>query len=249
MMDSSELPKLDDLWVEANSDTLFCCSCRLKIGSAALIRTFRLHRPTGETELLEHTKIISTPFNRGIVIHDWQLQCLLQSGIRYAAISHVWDPDVSRIQDLGRNALQPLQVRRLVVQVPLSIYCGLLKSDGISELDEIWHDYISVPQWSDNIKERILLAIPDIYQSAHVTSIHFEDLRKDSVRMLYEGQTSDECLGAITDICNLKWFTRVWTAMEYVRKSAGDIDGRRCRCVLDEGRSDLFEPHASLVAR
>lgn len=50
-----------------------------------------------------------------------------------------------------------------------------------------------------------------------MTIIHFEDLRKDSVRMLYEGQITDERLKGITDICNTKWFTRVWTAMEYVR--------------------------------
>jgi len=231
MAEASEFPKLENLWVEADSDTLFCCSCLSKIGSAALIRTFRLHRLRRGNELLRHTKIISTPFDEDIVISDWHLQCLLQSGIRYSAISHVWDRDISDTQCSGRQKPQPLHVRRLAVQLPLFIYRGLLKSGEISELDEIWHDYISVPQWSDDIKDRILLAIPDIYRSAHVTIIHFEDLRKDSVRLLYEGQTSDERLRAITDICNLKWFTRVWTAMEYARSSqviAMDEDADVC---------------------
>ncbi|KAL8978792.1 MAG: hypothetical protein Q9205_005713 [Flavoplaca limonia] len=39
------------------------------------------------------------------------------------------------------------------------------------------------------------------------------------VQLLYDGQTTDERLKAVTGICNLQWFTRVWTAMEYVRSS------------------------------
>ncbi len=217
MAELSEFPELELLWVEANSDALVCCQCLLKIGSAALMRTFRLHRLMRKDDQLGYTRIIRASSNNDIIIHDWHLPCLLQSGIRYYAISHVWDSDISRIQCLGRQTPQPLKVRRLAVQIPLFIYHGLLKSGEISESDEVWHDYISVPQWSNNIKDRILLAIPDIFQSAHVTCIHFDDLRKDTVRMLYEGQTSDERVKAITEICNLKWFSRVWTAMEYVR--------------------------------
>ncbi|KAF7546321.1 hypothetical protein G7Z17_g8526 [Cylindrodendrum hubeiense] len=97
------------------------------------------------------------------------------------------------------------------------MYRSLLKGGEISKTDEVWHDYISVPQWSNDVKDRILLAVPDIYGSAHVTILHFEDLRKESVQALYEAQGTDERLKAIIDICNIKWFTRVWTAMEYVR--------------------------------
>ena len=35
--------------------------------------------------------------------------------------------------------------------------------------------------------------------------------------MLYDGRTTDERLKAITGICNLEWFTRVWTTTEYVQ--------------------------------
>ncbi|KAH6980870.1 hypothetical protein BKA56DRAFT_586092 [Ilyonectria sp. MPI-CAGE-AT-0026] len=216
-MESPEFPKLDDLWFEADPGNLICCFCQSQIGSATLARTFRLYDPSQDDEPLGSSKIIHTPFNENIVIYDRHLKCLLQSGIKYCAISHVWDPEISRTQVLGRGSLQPPEVRRRVIELPVLILRGLLKSGEISKTDEIWHDYISVPQWSNDVKDRILLAVPDIYGSAHVTTLHFEDLRKESLRALYRAQGTDERLKAITDICNIKWFSRVWTAMEYVR--------------------------------
>ncbi|KAH7013742.1 hypothetical protein EDB80DRAFT_890773 [Ilyonectria destructans] len=216
-MESPEFPKLDDLWFEADPGNLICCFCQSQIGPATLARTFRLYDPSQDDEPLRSSKIIHTPFNENIVIYDRHLQCLLQSGIKYSAISHVWDPEISRTQVLGRGSPQPPDVRRRAIELPVFILRGLLKSGEISKTDEIWHDYISVPQWSNDVKDRILLAVPDIYGSAHVTTLHFEDLRKESVQALYGAQGTNKRLKAITDICNIKWFSRVWTAMEFVR--------------------------------
>lgn len=209
-------PDLEGLWCEADPDALLCCSCQKKIGSAPLARTFRLYRPKSK-EPIGHTKILITPLKEDFLIYDRHLECLLQSDIKYTAISHVWDPEISRIQALGRHSPQPLEVRRLAIQFPWSIYRGLLRSKEISETNEIWCDYLSVPQWSDSIKNRILLAIPQFYGSSVMTTIHFKELRKESIKFLYEGKTIEERLKGITDICNLVWFTRTWTAMEFVR--------------------------------
>ncbi len=64
-----------------------------------------------------------------------------------------------------------------------------------------------------------------------MTVIYFKDLRQDIVQVLYDGQTTDKRLKAVTGICKLNWFTRVWTAMEYVRSSqvmAIDGEGNVC---------------------
>lgn len=215
-MESMAFPDLEDLWCEADPDALLCCSCQKKIGPAPLSRTFRLHRPQSN-ETTGHTKIYRTPFKEDFLIYDRHLECLLKSDIKYTTISHVWDPEISRVQALGRHSPQPFEVRRLVLQFPWEIYRGLLRSKEISEMDEVWCDYISVPQWSDGLKNKILLAVPQFYGSSTMTTIHFRELRKESIKFLYEGKTTDERLMGITDICNLAWFTRTWTAMEFVR--------------------------------
>ena len=222
---------METLWYETDPDTLRCCFCHLKFGSAALIRTFRLHDLDQENKPSGHSKIIKTPSGENMFIYDRHLQCLLQTKVKYSAISHVWDPEVSRMQCFGRHIPQPPKVRREVFKSAQFIYRGLLKSGAISDLDEIWYDYISVPQWVDNIKDRILLAIPEIYGSAHMTTIHFQDLHKDVIHSLYNGQTTDERIKAITGVCNLEWFTRVWTATEYVRsRQIISMDGEGNLC-------------------
>ncbi|KAL9083245.1 MAG: hypothetical protein Q9165_008598 [Trypethelium subeluteriae] len=101
-------------------------------------------------------------------------------------------------------------------------------------MDEVWHDYISVPQWSDEIKKRILLVIADIFASAHITIIHAEDLQRHSLQLLYEGQTTDERVKGIIDICNSEWFSRVWTIMEYVRSNRAIVMGAEYDIVSSE---------------
>ncbi|KAL8755963.1 MAG: hypothetical protein Q9184_004653 [Pyrenodesmia sp. 2 TL-2023] len=230
---------MEDLWVEPHPDALFCCSCRSRFGSAAPIRTFRLHHADPDNNHLAHTKIIKTPSDESIIIYDRHLQCLLQAGVKYSAISHVWDPEVSYMQCLGKDTSQPLSARREVFQSAQFIYHSLLKSGAITELDEIWYDYVSVPQWTDGVKGRILLAIPDIYGCANMTIIRFKDLRPGIVQLLYHGQTTDERVKAVTGICNLDWFTRVWTATEYVRSSrVMSMDGEGNVC--PEGADPVF---------
>ncbi|CAG8978423.1 hypothetical protein HYALB_00013112 [Hymenoscyphus albidus] len=221
MSKTVEFPDLEKWWYEAGPDDLVCCACQRKIGASALARTFRLNlSPRGDHESSsKYTKIIETPLGENLVIYDRHLHCLLQSGVKYSSVSHVWDPEISRIQNLGRHSPQPLEACRLVVQLPVFLYTGLLRGNEISEQDEVWCDYVSVPQWSDNLKNRILLAIPQIYGSSSMTRIHFNDLSKQSIRMLYEGETTFQRLKGITDIRNLVWFSRVWTAMEFVRSN------------------------------
>ncbi|CAG8959615.1 hypothetical protein HYFRA_00001518 [Hymenoscyphus fraxineus] len=176
--------------------------------------------PRGDHESSsKYTKIIETQLGESLVIYERHVHCLLQSGVKYSGVSRVWDPEISRIQNLGRHSPQPLEVRRLVVQLPVFLYSGLLRVNEISEQDNVWCDYVSVPQWSDDLKNRILLAIPQIYGSSSMTTIHFNDLSKQSIRMLHEGETTFQRLKGITDICNLVWFSRVWTAMEFVRSN------------------------------
>lgn len=84
---------------------------------------------------------------------------------------------------------------------------------------ELWHDHLSVPQWTDEIKTDILGAIQTIFSSAATTLFYFHDLDGEAVRKLRYGESSEECLRGLTDVCNALWFGRTWTAMEFVCSS------------------------------
>ncbi|KAF0315775.1 hypothetical protein RB213_002079 [Colletotrichum asianum] len=83
----------------------------------------------------------------------------------------------------------------------------------------MWYDYLSVPQWQDALKTRILSAIPEIFQRASFTLVYLEDVTPDIIHRLRHGHSVEERVSGITGICNAKWFSRVWTTMEFVRSS------------------------------
>ena len=82
---------------------------------------------------------------------------------------------------------------------------------------EIWHDYISVPQWQAEVKRAIIQKIPQIFERAMLTTAYLSDLDAANISAMREGRTSTERCRGISNICNAKWFSRVWTAMEFTR--------------------------------
>ncbi|KAK8154900.1 hypothetical protein BKA80DRAFT_209268 [Phyllosticta citrichinensis] len=93
---------------------------------------------------------------------------------------------------------------------------------------ELWHDYISVPQWADEAKRRILTQIPRIYAGAAYTLVHLDDVDSAALALMRRGATTRERLTGIVRVCNAAWFSRMWTAMEMVQSP-------RLRVVLRDG--------------
>ncbi|KAI8229620.1 Bifunctional solanapyrone synthase [Colletotrichum sp. SAR 10_86] len=147
----------------------------------------------------------------------WHLHCLLSAGIPMITVSHVWDPQISAIQQQHLFSPQTLHVRHLAIENPVRIFQNVERDTQFSSDSELWHDYFSVPQWTDQLKSRILLTIHRIFEEAHTTIIHFDGLTQAVVDKLHHGSTSHERLAGLTGVCNEKWFTRMWTAMEFVR--------------------------------
>ncbi|KAJ0382687.1 hypothetical protein COL922a_012032 [Colletotrichum nupharicola] len=135
--------------------------------------------------------------------------------ISILAVSHVWNPKVSATQQLRRHAPQDLEVRKIVSEEPVRILRGF--EDSLEESGEFWHDYFSVPQWTDALKNQILPVIHDIFKRSKNTIIYFDDVLPELVDQLYYGSSSQTRLSAITAVCNANWFKRMWTAMEFVR--------------------------------
>ncbi|KAF2745224.1 hypothetical protein M011DRAFT_392751, partial [Sporormia fimetaria CBS 119925] len=98
---------------------------------------------------------------------------------------------------------------------------------------ELWFDYISVPQWEEEIKLPILRIIPDIFHRAKYTLVHLHDVDEWMIYRL-QSLTSAERIDAITGICNATWFGRVWTAMEYVRSQDTKIMTKDFRIVQED---------------
>ncbi|KAH9987667.1 hypothetical protein F4779DRAFT_638704 [Xylariaceae sp. FL0662B] len=207
---------LEYLWSGVTKAQLICCQCELEIGfEDVLARTFTL-QGRNTSRVRKHAEQIPVPtLSETILVYHRHLRCLLQS-TKYVTVSHVWHPAVADLQyKRAESGANSAEVALIVREVPVRIYLGLAK--GISQPFEVWHDYISVPQWQNDIKGKIIQAIPEIFRHADVTVAHLSDIDPVTVDDMRHGRSPQVRVRGISDLCNAKWFSRTWTAMEFVQ--------------------------------
>ncbi|KAK3720797.1 hypothetical protein LTR37_003460 [Vermiconidia calcicola] len=213
------------------------------IGSPdALIRTFHLVWPEDALQHGVGLQAVSA-LGKTIVLTDRHLGCLHFSDVKYISVSHVWDKLISDVQYQGPvingdSNLEHSKVANLVFQTVIDIYEGI--AEQVCEPFEVWHDYVSVPQWANEYKMRILLKIPDIYNCFYFTVVDMHDVDRSALNDIRApgGDQTETHLRGITSVCNSQYFRRVWTAMEYIRSQNVRVMVRGYK-LLDAG-DDLF---------
>ena len=209
---------LNALWAAIDVNNLKCCQCDSQIDlRCGLARTFCLRSQcVAEGQQCSYSAIIEVPtLDDQLIIYHRHMECLFQF-TEYVAISHVWHRDVADAQyNKKESTVQISDVARIIRDVPARVCQGVF--EGLGKRVEIWHDYISVPQWQDEAKWAIIQAIPQIFERAMLTTAYLSDLDVASISEMLEGSSSSERCRGISNICNAKWFSRVWTAMEFTQ--------------------------------
>ena len=215
---STEQAFLNARWAAIDVNNLKCCQCRSQIDLRdGLARFFCLRSQfVTEGQLGSCSGIIEVPtLDDQLIIYHRHMDCLFES-TQYVAISHVWHRDVADAQcNKTKSTVQISDVARIIRDVPARVCQGVFK--GLGKRVEIWHDYISVPQWQDEAKRAIIQAIPQIFERAMLTTAYLSDLDVASISAMRKGSSSYERCCGISNICNAKWFSRVWTAMEFTQ--------------------------------
>jgi hypothetical protein len=200
------------IWQQDLSDPLICCGCQ-KLIENEFVRTFCVSKGMAVAKK-NCSKVIKGDEESLLILYDRHLACL--EGARYVAVSHVWDPAISKIQDQGdADSETVVKIWQRIVDVARKLHTTIHGPQVATA--ELWLDYISVPQWSSSIKSRILSIIPRIFLSAEFTAVYLADLGPESARLLREGKNSQELVDGITGLCGVSLYRRVWCAMELIR--------------------------------
>jgi hypothetical protein len=233
MDQSSAMAFLKSLWSGIDLKELKCCHCGHQMASdSALARTFCLRSQGVTDERLCAEKFEVPTLSEVILVYHRHLECLFKS-TQYVAISHVWHSQVADLQYRMTEATVCVDdVAHIVREYTARICLGLATS--LTGQFEIWHDYISVPQWQPSLKGQIIQAIPQIFNNAELTIAHLSDIDAGSVKAMREGVSVYERCRGISNICNAKWFSRMWTTMELTQS-------RRLRAMLKD--YSLVEDH------
>lgn len=226
---------LDTIWAGVNVENRKCCYCGTQIDlQSVLARTFCMRSQyVNQASSRDWAQKIDIPeLCDQLVVFHRHLQCLFQS-TKYVVISHVWHGDVAIAQ--SEHGISPTRLRdvaRTVCNIPALVCRGL--AAGLDQSLEVWHDYISVPQWQPDVKHKIIVAIPELFRRAMLTVVYASDLDATNIEMMRSGSSAYDRCRAISKICNIKWFSRVWTAMEYIQSRQFCFMSKEFICLKDK---------------
>jgi len=176
----------------------------------------------------------STTFLR---IHNRHLHCIVKHDIQYIPISHAWHQPVS-LAHLSK--LSNKQAKHLVYQVPVQSLIAAIDKFGPDT--EIWHDYISVPQWQTDTQQRLLLQLPTIFAHPQTCLMHVDDFSTESLGKIFRtfettttyALSSEERLQEIAKFYNARWHQRMWVALELAHSQKACILTKEYNVFKDE---------------
>ncbi|KAI1369393.1 hypothetical protein F5Y08DRAFT_293194 [Xylaria arbuscula] len=197
------------------------------------IRTFTFE--TSE-ELGENTNdITQVPLApHPIRVVNRHFKCLKWKRIKYIPISHVWHEAVSQAQ-VTREPTPT--ATRLGFQVPIRSLLALTKKYGHVE---VWHDYISVPQWQTVTQQHLLLQLPDVYSYPDHMVMHLHDVSLSHLNNVLESPGYSVFIESIAALTNSSYFERMWVVLEYIQSKKATILSQYYD-VFDEPAADLCD--------
>jgi hypothetical protein len=191
---------LDIFWGGRLDSLCMACGNGFAEDGQPPIRTMSLYQPENTNNLLSAASILR--------ICNRHMECIQAQGLDFIPISHVWHQCVA---DAHESRTANPEAARAVLEIPYRILIALVAEYGQSI--EIWHDYISIPQWQDDCQQRLLLALPSIFESAPFAVVHIDDVTFKKINHVY---------------CS-RWNHRMWVMMEYGRSKNAFVLTREYR--------------------
>ena len=161
---------LSYVWGDSLDSDCMVCKKPFQSDSSPPIRTIAFeHATASPVTPVDITDTLVTPYH--IRIFNRHFACIKAKKISYIPVPHAWYEDVATAQD---NRTENINVSRIVYQTVVRSLLAVTQKYGNSE---IWHDYMSVPQWRREIQQQLLLSIPTIYNYPKRAMIHLHDVQ------------------------------------------------------------------------
>ncbi|CAG9951655.1 unnamed protein product, partial [Clonostachys rosea f. rosea IK726] len=201
---------LSFVWNTGLDSSCVSCGKPFQPGKDVPIRTVGLERNSPlRPSVTDIAQDPISPWN--LRIFNRHFACIKTNQVNYIPISHAWHESVAAAQD---TRTESISVARIVYQTPVKTLLALAED---SPDCEIWHDYISVPQWRADVQKQLLLSIPEIYNYATKTAIHLDDVKSVHIANQAKSSPYNRFIIDFTTIIKSRWFDRMWVALEYIR--------------------------------
>jgi hypothetical protein len=230
---------LQDIWTDTFDSVCMVCSEDFSPPQKSPIRTISISISQEGLDAFPEPD----PSTISLRIHNRHLHCIIERQIQYIPVSHAWHERVA-LAHLSR--LSNNEAERLVHTVPIQTLIAAMDNFGLDV--ELWHDYVSVPQWQRDTQQGLLLQLPAIFSYPQVCLIHLDDFSTDSLQQIFRtaspttyALSNEERLKEIAIFYNARWHQRMWGALELAHSKKACIVTRNYVVVKEERfMSDSF---------
>ena len=205
---------LQDIWTDYFDSVCLVCSADFNPPQQPPIRTISLLIGQGRPEDL--IDLEADPSTIRLRIHNRHLHCIIERQIQYVPVSHAWH---ERVALAHLSKLSNVEAENIVYASPIQVLMAAMEKLGLDV--EVWHDYISVPQWQRDTQQRLILQLPDIFSYPEVSLIHLDDFSARSLQEIFRtaspttyALSHEERLQEIAKFYNARWHQRMWVALE-----------------------------------
>ncbi|KAI3320010.1 hypothetical protein HD806DRAFT_243513 [Xylariaceae sp. AK1471] len=224
---------LSHIWKSGLDSPCAVCHQQFSEKGEPPIRTFTFE--TSEDLSEDTSDITQLPIApHPIRVFNRHFKCLKSKRIKYIAISHVWHIAVSQAQvdrESSSNAI------RLAYQVPIRSLLALTSHFGPLE---VWHDYMSVPQWQTAIQQQLLLQLPTIFSYPNRIVMHLDDVSLSHLNDVVNPPGYSAFIESIAKLTNSRYFERMWVVLEYIQSKQAVILSQYYE-IFDQSAADLSE--------
>lgn len=127
-----------------------------------------------------------------VKVHNRHLSCIKEHGASFIPMSHVWHESIADANLSKKNRLDASEHIFKVLAEILPIVTA--KFSPVFGGVELWHDYISIPQWNRQVQQALLLMLPHIYHISPFCLIYLDDVTSDQLMTVVKS-----CAGRSTD--------------------------------------------------
>jgi hypothetical protein len=146
-------------------------------------------------------------------VRNYHLKCLGASNIRYLPVSHPWHSSVAEAYALCTFNAKASQT---CYEVPIRTLMAVQRRFGPGYM--LWHDYLSIPQWQDDLRgTAILPQIFKIFEASGCSILHLEQHPPSEIVSTPTLEMIGRHNAGLQQFFTAHLFTRLWPIVEFDR--------------------------------
>ena len=144
-------------------------------------------------------------------VHNRHLDCMTRDHWKnIVPISHAWHNPVAKAHSSRESSDSAIS---LTLHIP-SLVLGAVQHRFGSGI-EIWHDYMSIPQWQHETQQSLLHLLPVVSNKAKRSIMHFDDVSTEVLRSITDMRRSmAPPLETLAAYMHSNWYQRMWVCLE-----------------------------------